>query len=207
MIYCTVDPGITNFAICIEEFNHQCIKPFIKKRFGKYRTATDEFSSYLNDAIFKNGKLLYYKVINIAPAEGKYSENMMATRVRLTEFLESIREHLDRCDAFFSERQLARNPFAQQVEHHCYSYFTWLYGNTRVIYGINANDKYTYIGCKKKMSKYNRKKWASELGLHILKLRDDKHSLEHISKMKKKDDIGDAILLCQVAKLRFFSFQ
>jgi hypothetical protein len=205
MIFCTIDPGIKNFAIYIEEFDHLKLQTlsFSKKRYEKGKF-TKEYLSFLLNNIYTNGKLLYSNCVDISPPKKKYNSDLILSRCLLTQYFNTIRKYLDICDAFFVEKQLKHASFNIEIEHHCYSYFANIYGNNRVVSCIPANDKYTTNGCPPKQPKLVRKRWAADMGLKILNKRKDDKSVIDLSSKKKLDDIGDTILLCQTMKIRLF---
>ena len=206
MRICCIDPGITNFAISVEEFDEKRIPTFTGKRYGKKRLATPDFELFLYEHVYGNGRLVFFAKENISPDKGAFNSDMITTRIKLTEFLQSIRNVLDTCDAFFCERQLKRNPYAQQVEFHCYSYFSWIYGNTRVISDVSASEKYFYLGCEKNLPKNVRKKWAVDVCLDILRKRGDEENIHSLKRNKKKlDDIADTVIICQALKVKIFT--
>ena len=205
MRFCCIDPGLRNLAISIEEFDEKKLGKFSDKKWERDKTPTKAYSKFLYSNVYTNGKMVFYKLVDIRPDHCKYTEDMNPCRIKLTRFLDSIRHELDLCDAFFVERQLRVNPYAIEVEHHCYSYFTWMYGDNRVISDVAASEKYRYNGCVYRMKKGPRKKWASKVGLEILKKRGDEKSIIDLMKSKSKlDDICDTIIMIQGLKIKIF---
>jgi len=212
MRFCCIDPGFVNFGISIEEFDDDAIPAFTGKRYLRDRLPTAEFKAFLYKHIYYNGMLLFYKRVDISPDDGKFSSNIIQSMIKLTAFFDSIRGQLDKCDAFFVERQLRVNPYASKIESHCYSYFSMMYGESRVISDISAADKYSYLGCEHRLTKHKRKKWATTTCLSILECRKDEKTIVDLisncrkGRKKKLDDISDTVIMCQVMKVKLFTF-
>lgn len=211
MRFCCIDPGITNFAISIEEFDSDELMKlsFKGQRYHRDRIATPEFELFLYEKVYNNGRLIYYNLINIAPDTGAFNSDLVTSRIKLTDFFDSIREYLDTCDAFFCERQLKKASFVKQIEHHCYSYFSMIYHNNRVISDVSASEKYQFLGCEHRLPKNVRKKWATRVCLNILDCRKDEKTLLDLmskkkGKKKKLDDISDTVIICQALKVKIF---
>ena len=211
MYFCCIDPGIRNFALSIEKFDNQKLKnlSFTGKKNYRDRSLTPEYSDFLYKNVFTNGELIYNALVDISPDVGHSTTNINESRIKLTRFLNSIAKYLDLCDGFFCERQLRVNRSAQKIEDHCYSYFTFMYGNNRIISDVSPVDKYRVLGCENRLKKYIRKKWATKICLSILDARGDNKTIIELTKKvrgkkKKLDDISDTVLICQALKIQIF---
>jgi len=195
MIICCIDPGVKNFAIYVEEFDHTKL---LRIKRGKRKLDIRKLNT-----IYKEGKCLLCEVVDLIPGI-KVKCNMDLARSRLMSYFDHLRPILDRCDAFFCEKQLRLNPNAQAIEQCCYTYLTHLYLTNRVIMSVGANRKYYFTRCEKGMTKAQRKKWSPEKALEIMKMRNDDKTFLKISSSKKKDDMGDTIIIAQSLKYSVF---
>ena len=115
----------------------------------------------------------------------------------ITTYLESRTPLFDLCTAFVLEKQLKKNPEAQRIEQHVYSYLVIRYKLTKEIIPLLARLKYTETGLPRTIrKKYYRKKWAWERCKEIITEIGDSAALEYIfhTHRSKKDDISDTLL-------------
>ena len=112
---------------------------------------------------------------------------------RLFAYLDSISALLETCDNIIIEKQLRANPEAQFVDHALQSYF--VIRNHKGITSFSSKNK-TRLFDSSKMTKYQRKKWATNKALEMLEDRGETDLLEYVRTLKKKDDVADAI--CQL---------
>ena len=84
---------------------------------------------------------------------------------------------------------------ALKLGQHCYSYFTFLYRDTKEIIEFPAYHKTQILGAIKKITKPQRKKWAVDIVLEILQLRCDEEILTKIKTKQKRDDMADCFLM------------
>lgn len=184
MRVCAIDPGIRNFAVAIEEFDHL-----------KIHTQKD---------VFTNGKVIYLNVIDLCETGYNAKSVSLGGLLNLNSYLESIHHLLETCDAFVVEKQLKVNPPAQWVEHHCYAYFVSHFWDFKVITPMSSKMKYSELRYNGNRKKSARKKWAEEKACGILLSRDDIPNVQKISTSRKKDDMGDVIIMIQAFKSRIF---
>jgi hypothetical protein len=186
MRICVIDPGIRNFAITIEEFDLQLAKD----------------AKNLKD-IYTNGSIIHLELVDLAI--GYQAKKVgIYTITNLTQYLESILPLLSLCDAFVVEKQLKLNPSAQWIEHHCYAFFSMHFHDFKAITPFQAKIKYSELNYKGNRKKNSRKNWAASLSINILTDRNDFNSLLLISKSKKKDDLGDVVIMAQAFKSCIF---
>jgi len=208
MIICTIDPGIRNFAIYVEKFNHnklamlagserKRIKGERKGKKGRY------INQWFLDQVYLEGRSILAEVVDLIPGL-PVKKNMNLARARLMILLEDLRPVLDTCDAFFCERQLRLNPSAQSIEHVCYSFLAATYLDNRIVSSVGANRKYYFLNCKSGMSKTQRKKWSPIIALEIMMKRGDDTMIDKLSCIKKKDDVADTVIIAQSIKYSVF---
>jgi hypothetical protein len=110
------------------------------------------------------------------------------------------------------------NKMAVKLGQHCYSYFTFLYGKSKVVFEFPAYHKTQVLGAEKEegkpyksgkkrykaVDKPQRKKWAVEKALEILNNRGEIEVIEGMTTKKKKDDLADTFLQLQAFKYKMF---
>lgn len=212
MIICTIDPGIRNFAIFVEEYDENILKNEAKRiksimvnnRKGKKkRKGKKNISHEFLDVVYNEGKTLLSEVVDLIPGM-PVKKNLHLARCRLMIFLNDIRHVLDKCDAFFCERQLRLNPSAQSIEQCCYAFFAMTYLDNRVVSSVGANRKYQFLDCKKGMTKVQRKKWSPRVAEEIMEKRGETDMVNKLQCMSKRDDIGDTIIIAQSVKYSIY---
>lgn len=115
----------------------------------------------------------------------------------ITIYMDSMAPYFDLCKAFVLEKQLKKNPEAQRIEQHIYSYLVIRYRLTKDVIPFLSKLKYTETGLPVNIKKkYYRKKWAWMKCKEILEEIGDKGSLDYIFKVHKdkKDDLSDTLL-------------
>jgi len=214
MIICTIDPGIRNFAIYVEEFDED----ILKRGASRIKSATKRCEQGKKEKKKRKGRIISHEFLDVIYAEGKtllsevvdlipnmpVKKNLHLAKCRLMIFLNDNRDILDRCDAFFCERQLRLNPSAQSIEQCCYAFFAMTYLDNRVVSSVGANRKYQFLDCKKGMTKIQRKKWSPLIAEEIMKKRDERYMIEKLNCLSKRDDIGDTIIIAQSIKYSIF---
>jgi hypothetical protein len=122
----------------------------------------------------------------------------------MIEALDEYKEYFDKCSIIVIEQQMsfkaAQNTMAIKLGQHCYSYFLFRYGESKEIVEFPAYYKTQILGAPKKLTKPERKKWATEKALEILMERGDVSTLDEITSHKKKDDLADVLIQLQSFK-------
>ncbi len=168
--------GKRNFAITVVEFSNGIARPILLE---------------LKDL-----------TIGIPP------KNDIALLVSLTKHLDTYKEYWDKCTYFLIEQQMSfgkkRNPNAILLSHHCISYFTFHYANTRHIIEFPAYHK-TKVFDQTKMTKPERKKWTIAFAIKRLTEMNEPDMLNKLISEKKKDDLAD--VLCQAWAFCIINFK
>ena len=195
------DIGKCNFAFYIEEFDADklsCLKTIPKsKREGK---ECEELMS----CVYLNGNKVLYKNLDLTQGteKGKYLDKKIYMNM-ITE-LDKCKEFFDKCSIIIIEQQMsfkaAQNTMALKLGQHCFSYFLFRYGETKEIIEFPAYYKTQILGAPKKLTKPERKKWATEKCVDILMERGDMETLDEIISKKKKDDLADVLIQLQSFK-------
>lgn len=214
VLIASFDIGRENFAFYVEEVyldDITTIRDRIKvppktKWYQKSGEPTPEFQEVLNE-VYLSGKVREWKNHDIRDPNNlnpKQLNNQIL--FNLTTLLRSYRELWDSCDMFLVEQQHRLNPAAIWVSHHLMAHLIEIYGTSKPIFQYSANMKYRVNGCPKmkngkKITKYQRKKWAVELGNDIMELREDDDGLEQLNRTKA-DDLGDTLVQLQAYKFQ-----
>jgi hypothetical protein len=204
----SIDIGEKNFCIYIEEFDiknlHKIQNIPKSQRYNKDKTCTPAFRKILNE-VYKEGKTLLLEKVNLT------GKSRMEILVNLTNFLDKHKKLLDTIDVPVIEEQKKENNMARCLEQHCHSYFIFNYLDSKPVVIYPSKYKTQTLGLKKYakgLKAYQKKKirkdWCVEKALGILKLRDDKDTLEIIDECKKKDDFSDTICMFQSFKYKYF---
>lgn len=200
------DIGKKNFAFCIEEIDAPVVPKIpLKKRYELDGTPTPEFAEVLNQ-ICLAGRIVLYKNTDLTANCDASAYLDKETFYNMTDTLNEYVELWDTCDVFLIEQQMQfgagkRNPMAQKLGQHCYSYFTFVYGRDKEVIEYPAYNKTQILGAPKVMGKKRwkamekpaRKKWAVKRATEILTARNDPF-LAELVKHKKKDDLSDVLL-------------
>ena len=145
---------------------------------------------YIEEFTSLNSKGLYLQKVDLTE---KKSERVTPTFLkRLFDYLDTIRPILNTCDVIVIEKQLRANPEAQFVDHALQSYFVIM---GKKVVSFSSKNK-TKLFDDSKMTKYQRKKWATQKAIEMLTNRGETELLNYVSSLKKKDDVSDAI--CQL---------
>ena len=192
------DIGKCNFAFYIEEFDSDKLSSLKStKREGK------DFEDIMSTIYLNGNKVLYRNLdLTIGTEKRKYLDKKIYTNM-ITE-LDKYKEFFDKCSIIVIEQQmsfkLAQNTMALKLGQHCYSYFLFRYGDTKEIVEFPAYYKTQILGAPKKLTKPERKKWATEKCVDILMERGDMETLDEIMSKKKKDDLADVLIQLQSFK-------
>jgi len=117
--------------------------------------------------------------------------------VKLTRFLSSIKELLDKIDCFVIEKQMKSNPKAEQLQYHLRSFLLINYFENKEIILFPSTHKTQVLGAPKGLGNKERKTWASETVKKILELRKDTEGINEVftrKKYGKADDVSDCLL-------------
>jgi hypothetical protein len=230
--YLSIDIGVRNLALWIEEFDTTKIKEAkqlltkIKKqdRVNANNECTTEYKDFLNHFMSKCSKTVYADKIDLC--EGvklTYTKNRMI--IITNEILFNIIKELDkRRDLLLNvrkiviEKQLKTNPNAQMIQNHIHAYFLHQYGMSKHVEIFDSCYKTRVLGCPrkikdpddanklKKINKAYRKKWTTNLTRDIFMLRKDKKFFDFVFNQNKAkaDDLSDTF--CQVCAYVLLGF-
>jgi len=163
--------------------------------------------------------LKHVRIISIDPAiknigiriETRYDADMIVTEfmdkisigtdeesfyIECNKFFDTLCDLISTCHIIIIERQLPVNYKPVRISQHIITYFMVKYSHLYVI-ELDSKIKSRMLA-NKKMNKHELKKWSVELGIKILRERNDNKGLEIVEKfkkMKKKlDDIMDTVI-------------
>jgi|688.fasta_scaffold400595_2 hypothetical protein len=225
----SVDIGVHNTALYLEEYNEKDIENVINKyKITKTEKRYDSngltIGNYKNivEEICKIGDCIYVDKYNLSEKKGALFD--VQTFINFTYYLDKHRNIMDTVDTIVIEQQLKTNPMAQRVEQHCISWFTFNYLDSKEIIVFPSRNKYLMLGLPKnvfdekkkivrKITKNERKKWACDYTLSILtnkKINEQENIInsnkliEYIFKKNsdKKDDISDTICQLNAYKIK-----
>jgi hypothetical protein len=121
----------------------------------------------------------------------------------LTTFLNKFVKLYDDCHFIIIERQLPQNYKATRIAQHSLTYFGIILYNKPLLPSLIEVDpklKGRVLGAPKGINDKQLKSWAIEKGRELLTMRNDTHSLDVLTKFKKKqDDLCDTV--CQIEAL------
>jgi len=175
----SIDIGTKNCAFYIEDFDENEIIKL--KKIPKFQTEN------IIESLYKIGTRVYWSVENFE----KESEGDIFTQI--ISYLDSNRKYWDKCNGIIIEKQMKINYNAQVIQHFIFSYFKNIYGSFKYISDINATRKTQVLNAPKKMVKKERKKWAVDETIRLLKIRKDLKGLKIID-VSKADDLSDCCL-------------
>lgn len=212
----SIDIGVHNMAFYIEEFDIDELKKLACPKILRYDDngcPTPKWKELLKK-VYKNGKKVFHDVVDLSDEKGTQFD--VKTFINLSNYLESKMNEIDLCDFVIIEQQLKKNPMAQRLEQHCVSWLTFMYLDTKTIVIFPARNKTQVLGAPKKvldskgklkkMTKYQRKKWACDETSYIFNLRDDIESLHFVFSInrKKADDLSDVTVQLNAFKIKCF---
>lgn len=217
----SIDIGVKNFALWIEEFDKTKLDEFKKTYSSKFKSPskrcnqnndpTEEYDKFLKE-FMQSSSTITCKKIDFSEDE-KTNKTKRGMMILNNNIFQSIIKKLDENKTFFDdvdhiviEKQLKTNPNAQTIEHHVHAYFIHRYGLTKPVVSFESRHKTRVLCCPKKIKKDDklvridkpyRKKWTTDKVLNIMMERKDKTTFEYVfSKNKSKaDDLSDT--LCQ----------
>ena len=218
----SIDIGVHNLALYIEEFDSQALSllkqdfPPEKKRY-QFNNELVPACIPLFQQVYRNGTCIFMDKVNLCQEKG--TRFNMTIFYNLTLYLHSIQSYIDTCSFVVIEEQLKRNPMAQRVEQHCISWILIHYLALPIIRFPSRNktnvlgaprlklDPKTqkYIKWKKSERKPFIKKWSCEKAKEILTLRGDSTTYKYIfTDRKKQDDLSDVITQMMAFKVKCF---
>jgi hypothetical protein len=207
MHICSIDPGIKNFAICIENIDTNKLKEitcpdnrFIKQT-AKISIPTQEYCEFLKKIIFYSNTILCENVDISMGVKMRNSKDLSdKILLNLKEYLESKKNIFDNCEVIIIEKQMCFkgkiNHMAIKIAYFCYSWFLINYGENKKLVDFMAYNKTQIMGAPNNLTKVLRKKWSSNKCSEIWNERNDTVMIEKLKKIKKKDDLGDTLLMC-----------
>ncbi len=208
-----IDPGKNNFAFIIEEVDLARVKeltPVKKtKRHASDNTPTVDYMNYLEN-LFLTGRTVLVRNINLTKNSTNKRKTLLDKQVfiNLTNVLDEYSEYWDKCSYILIEQQMSfgrkHNTMAIKIAQHTYSYFIFQYGPYKEVYEFASYHKTQVLGAEKGIDKPARKKWATALAGEIWVLRDDEETQEALSKVKKRDDMSDCLLMTIAFLVLFF---
>lgn len=217
-IIASFDIGKKNFAFYIEEFtitNNTLLDR--KNRYNNDGTPTEDMKLLLN-SIYKNGKSLLYKNIDLTLDTDKSLYLDKEVIYNMYDTLDKYSSYWDLCDTIIIEQQMSfgkkNNTMALKLASSCSGYFMYKYGRFKNIIEFPSYHKTNVLGAPKEekklksgkikytsISQRDRKKWSVLCAKDILKLRNEEYIL---NEFKKKDDICDTICQLQAFKILYF---
>lgn len=214
----SIDIGVHNFAIYIEEFDTSSIKILScpkTHRYDENGEATEKFKTQILRPVYSNGKKIFLDRVDLSDKKG--TDFDLQTFINLTNYLDNLVNKFDDCSFVIIEQQMKTNPMAQRLEQHCVSWFTFTYLDTKEVIIFPSRNKTRVLGAPKKltnkktgklkkMTKVQRKKWACDEASKIYTLRDDMDTMKQIFTLNKSksDDISDATVQLQAFKIKCF---
>jgi len=214
----SIDIGVHNFALYIEEFDIEKIKCLScpkAHRYDENGESTEKFRTQVLDKVYSNGKKIFIDKVDLSDKKGVQFD--VQTFINLTNYLDSLVKEFDDCSFVIIEQQMRNNPPAQRLEQHCVSWFTFTYLDTKEIIIFPSKNKTRVLGAPKKvidkksaklkkMSKPQRKKWACDEASKIFTLRNDMATMKHIfsTNKGKSDDMSDVTAQLQAFKIKCF---
>lgn len=220
MRFCMIDIGIRNTAIIIEEFDEKNINQLVNKHNKliksqrlKYGNAHSQPFKNILEKFEKSGHTLFLELFDPNGVENLgYCDT---TRKNMYQFLQTHLHHFEKCDVIGIEEQFY-NPAAGTVNKPALRLaeciYVWIQihlPNVKIEY-VPSTQKTNWMGCPKsemvidentgyrinrKWVKKDRKKWSAEYALSIYTNRKDENMLTYYKNTKKKDDIGDCLLM------------
>lgn len=177
----SVDPGITNFCIRVEE---RGIKDYIPI------------------------KTLLFDKMHLRKEEVELTDNLICQYyTTLNNYLDSNLDLFKTCDMVIVEKQLPINYKAVRISQHVITYFMVHLKNISslpIIFEVDPKLKGRELGASSHLNSKGLKAWAVEEATRILQIRNDEYGLEVLRKNKRKaDDLADTV--CQIEA--FFSYK
>ena len=178
----SVDPGVTHYAIRVEERN-------IKR-----------------DDIIKT--LLYDKIGLKKDEQELDKDNVCPVYSYISNYLDQYRELFKTCHMVIIEKQLPVNYRAVRMSQHTLTYFTILLKDIEpqlaMFFEVNPTLKGRELGVPPNLNERGLKLWAVDKTRELLTDRNDVEGLEILNRKvkgrkEKKDDLADVV--CQIEAL------
>lgn len=225
----SVDIGVHNTALYLEEYDENDIKNIVKKhnitktekRYDDNGLAINKYKTLVEE-ICQVGDCIFVDKVNLSEKKGAVFD--LQTFINFTYFLDKHKSIMDTVDTVVIEQQLKTNPMAQRVEQHFISWFTYQYLDSKDIVVFPSRNKYLMLGLPRnvfdekkkivrKITKNERKKWACDYTLSILSKKsiNEKHGIINSKQLiefifnknsDKKDDISDTICQLNAYKIK-----
>lgn len=209
----SIDIGIKTLSVYREEFDFEQadkIKKLAKnKRYNPDATSTEEYKNYIRE-VYKCGKVVYLDKKDISGGNSaKYVDNRIL--LNLVDYMDELNKKglFNGVHTIVIERQMRTNPNAQIIEHHIHNYLLVMFRDFKKIINFQSKYKTRILGAPlkiidkntnklRKVKKYERKKWSTEIASEILKAREDEdtHYFIFNTNRSKKDDLSDTIVQC-----------
>jgi hypothetical protein len=224
------DIGKNNFAFYIEEVDSKLFENIlsinVSERYEENGTVTKKMSEVLN-CCYGNGKTILYvnEDLTIGTDKSKYLDNDIY--YNMNDHLDKYISYFEKCSYVLIEKQMKKNTMAMKLGQHCLSYMTIKLPRSIKVFEFSAYLKTQILGAErlfdkkykngkikwKTMDQRQRKKWAVEKGLEILKNRKEievvndlieKNTSRKGKKKVKLDDILDNKLMIEAFKFLYF---
>lgn len=221
------DIGKVNFAFYVEETTREILKELKviyeklpKKKQRRVKGPMNDEIKAIHNKMFLDAKKIEMGVFDIR--EDKESKDLdLKTRINMFDLLEKYKETWKTCDVILIEQQyfnIARNNKkksggtganvdAIKLGETCLSWFLMTFGEFKNIIIFSSLFKTHTLGAPDGLTKPQRKKWSSQKGEEILKMRNDNETINTINNFKnskgkkqKLDDVYDCLLMVQAFK-------
>lgn len=216
-----MDIGEKNMALCKERIDLEYVErikgevPSYSYRYDKNGESTPDFKNFLMK-LSLGGTTEFMRVLDITSDDDKKIvrkrgfKRVIGSRnlCKLTNFLEDMNENgmFEGIDYILIEKQLPKATNNFMLMAHVRAYFTLLFLDFIPIVIYSAVHKTKVLGAPKKvwnekkgrnvkMTKYQRKKYASDTAFNIFTGREDFDSLASVFGKKKTDDVSDCLLM------------
>jgi hypothetical protein len=200
------DIGKKTFSFVIEEVNVRDLEN-LKNVNTKYTKTgcTKEFDNLLNQ-VNTIGKIILMKSFDLTDGDKSKKQYIdMKWFINMNKVLDDHMIFWEKCTSFVIEQQMSfgfkkTNTMALKLGQNCISYFLFHFANFKLTVEFPSYHKTQVHGAPKKMTKYERKKWAVEKAMNMLISREDTKMLKEFIEFKKKDDVADCVLMLSAYK-------
>lgn len=224
------DIGKNNFAFYIEEVDTSVFRELssisLSERYNENGTVTEKMSHVLN-CCYANGKTILYVNEDLTKGTDKSKYLDLDVYYNMNDHLDKYIPYFENCSFVLIEKQMKKNTMAMKLGQHCLSYITIKLPKRIRVFEFSAYLKTQILGAErlfdkkykngkikwKTMDQRQRKKWAVEKGLEILKNRKENDVVRDLIELntsrrgKKKvklDDILDNKLMIEAFKFLYF---
>lgn len=173
----SIDVGIRNLAIYVEEFDPVLLQKYSNKKiinndskksykidinnfnelFDKNHLPTSKYAKILND-VYMNGTCVFIDLVNLTSNEN-VSAKFVTTDIllNLTDYLEKHKSLWDTCSFVIIEQQMntrfKKNTSAQHIQHHIHSWFIYTYRDFKLFINYPSKNKSQILGAPTKVNK------------------------------------------------------